>query len=156
MCKKSTMKIRQCCHRVYKKKCVWREENTGIRCSEPLEHFLPSGTRWRTATASSSSSSDSGIATHYLVRSSRQVYTNIYCTSFSSVQVYQVVTIIDQVQALCCESAHGVNVTKNEKNKWQRTEQQQQHQQHYVYIKLAFRLLRRHFNNYRWSYIVLN
>ena len=46
------------------------------------------------------------------LHSSRQVYTNTYSYV---VQAYSIIIKIDQVQVLCCETAHDVHVTKREK-----------------------------------------
>ena len=70
---------------------------------------MPSGTRWRTAAACSSScSKNSSVATHRAAAAEIygryiQIHTR---SSYSSLQLNSIVTIY-QVQVLCCESTHG-------------------------------------------------
>ena len=107
---------------------VWREKNTGIRCSE-REQNLPSGTRWRTAAASSSCCSNSSTATHYTAggryirihtrTSCRSVHYNNYNRSGPSGPG----TLLSN-RTRCLRNKNKNNCNNN-------TEQQQHRQQHY-------------------------
>ena len=140
--------MRQYCQGLHCKKNVfeWRERKHWNEMQWTTREKMPSGTRWRTAAASSSSCSNSSIATHYTAAGRYiRIHTRTSCSSvqYTSYNRSGPGTLLWN-RTRCLVTKRDIVITTHRAAAAV-----------CMHMKLTSRLLRRHLNRHRSLYVFL-